>query len=47
MVAAISGSLDERGGDEVAVMDSARVLGAAKVIAIDKEPYRLETAGQA
>jgi threonine dehydrogenase-like Zn-dependent dehydrogenase len=25
-------------------MDSARVLGAAKVIAIDKEPYRLEMA---
>ena len=26
-------------------MDSARVLGAAKVIAIDKEPYRLQMAG--
>ena len=28
-------------------MDSARVLGAAKVIAIDKEPYRLEMAERA
>ena len=28
-------------------MDSARVLGAAKVIAIDKEPYRLQMAEQA
>jgi threonine dehydrogenase-like Zn-dependent dehydrogenase len=28
-------------------MDSARVLGADKVIAIDKEPYRLEMARQA
>jgi NADPH:quinone reductase-like Zn-dependent oxidoreductase len=28
-------------------MDSARVLGAAKVIAIDKEPYRLRMAEQA
>ena len=28
-------------------MDSARVLGAAKVIAIDKEPYRLRMAQQA
>jgi threonine dehydrogenase-like Zn-dependent dehydrogenase len=28
-------------------MDSARVLGAERVIGIDKEPYRLEMAGQA
>ena len=28
-------------------MDSARVLGAAKVIAIDKEPYRLQMAERA
>ncbi|MFI0998300.1 zinc-dependent alcohol dehydrogenase [Streptomyces galbus] len=45
---------DIQGGDVVAVwgagpvgqfaMDSARVLGAAKVIAIDKEPYRLDMA---
>ena len=28
-------------------MDSARLLGAEKVIAIDKEPYRLEMAAQA
>ncbi|GHD38227.1 zinc-dependent alcohol dehydrogenase [Streptomyces galbus] len=45
---------DIQGGDVVAVwgagpvgqfaMDSARVLGAEKVIAIDKEPYRLDMA---
>jgi len=45
------------GGDVVAVwgagpvgqfaMDSARVLGAEKVIAIDKEPYRLDMAAKA
>jgi threonine dehydrogenase-like Zn-dependent dehydrogenase len=48
---------DIQRGDVVAVwgagpvgqfaMDSARVLGADKVIAIDKEPYRLEMARQA
>ena len=47
---------DIQPGDVVAVwgagpvgqfaMDSARVLGAAKVIAIDKEPYRLEMAAR-
>ncbi len=47
---------DIQPGDVVAVwgagpvgqfaMDSARVLGAEKVIAIDKEPYRLEMAGR-
>jgi threonine dehydrogenase-like Zn-dependent dehydrogenase len=48
---------DIQGGDVVAVwgagpvgqfaMDSARVLGAEKIIAIDKEPYRLTMAEQA
>lgn len=48
---------DIQGGDVVAVwgagpvgqfaMDSARVLGAEKIIAIDKEPYRLAMAEQA